>query len=1338
MARRTRTTRRAPARGRLLLGSVVMAILLPAAAAADEGFDLMRQITSQWIHPNIMLVMDRSGSMSFPVVRSDGYRWDDRSTNSGSMYMFQTFAYAVASDRTVVGSWLIGPDATYRYGDGGLYDDGEVQFPATGAGQGYWIRVHRELDPAALKTRSVGSARSGSIRSDRDRRIYCDAGGLGVRDLVEITSFAGHPELEGVYKILRRDDSWIEVQRMQADGTFLPYRNVHAVRVEWDVFGSDVLTLREVRIGATVPAAMEAREPAEGGFYDASYSGTLFLKRQRDWQRGDLVVVDGFNGAESVHNGGYILVDDPRPSSANPGYWYFHVARWDSEGTWDVRDDAYDFSSGTAPAARDHNLSLQRVVLPGRSLSRPGWYFAHPSRMAITKNVLGEHVTIHLPSDDLAEAGTDGRDKPYYHLDGDGPVGGAYYDWYHKVWVGWDPVAATREPVPDPAYSRTLEPSDLVRVFSDVINWGLVTYNGDCGTQDLRVEVDPDDTAQAPVVEAVEAYLDVVASSRGLRPGGGTPTRAGLQRAKEVLITGWDEDGAHRDSTWDRDGKRDCGRTYGVILMTDGVSNQCNPGNREWDDCHRDWDDHPPGRAEELWTVRRDGTDVEARTWVIGVSEEVGRCELNFTAYRGRTDASSPNDDAGFATASDPRLPEGSPGDFDDAADYAFFTSSADELKSAFVRILASMGVGDYATAPPSTATGTVHGTASFLASTDYPGWEGHLRAVDMAEGRLLWDAADTLVSGSAAEPSANAALERRIYTWNPGDDNEMVRVVPGSAATLDAICGGCGVTERVVDFIRGNDGVIPADADEGSPRPKLLGAIVNSTPAIVGPPSLWRQNQLHEHSSFERDYESRHTLVWVGTSDGMVRAFDIIDGAEVLALVPPDLIPTQVALYSTFAADPAGAPLGQPGLPSEHLYGVANSMRFADVWVDDEDRYRSVLFISEGPGGEALHALDVTHPYPGREIDGDTIDADPDFGYGDGTDDPVKVLWSRSGSGALSIPQLAGLGRTWSVPAVGATDSEEWLLQVGAGRFPNEANTLSPEVLFLDPVTGDPATGNLTRSTPELEPRASYWVGNQAFADAVLWQDDSGGFAPDNLVNEGVQGDLNGRLWRLTESGNEIEATSLLTLDRPEPIYYSPAVAGYPVRATTHALYAFGTGSFFETSSFINGPQVGSGDHFTPKIHLATKSLADGSLSLVAIPLNQLPDPDGGTLGPRSQVTAPPMMFTPSAGVAELPFALFLVYDPQATSCVGLSYIVRVEFDPDDLAATLSDLEGHVEVYVAGEGTAGGFAMAGDRVVVAQSDVGEGATAELVAVPDLVIPVGGETRNVTWWIELQ
>ncbi len=113
-------------------------------------------------------------------------------------------------------------------------------------------------------------------------------------------------------------------------------------------------------------------------------------------------------------------------------------------------------------------------------------------------------------------------------------------------------------------------------------------------------------------------------------------------------------------------------------------------------------------------------------------------------------------------------------------------------------------------------------------------------------------------------------------------------------------------------------------------------------------------------------------------------------------------------------------------------------------------------------------------------------------------------------------------------------------------------------------------------------------------------------------------------------------------------------------------------------------------------------------------------------------------MLFTPKTGSTSLPFALYLIYDPDATDCVGVSYIVKIEFDPADLGALSTNPGDHIDVYVAGKGTSGGFALAGDRVLVAQSSIGRDGEATLVEVPDLEIPIGGGNENVNWWVELQ
>jgi hypothetical protein len=318
--------------------------------------------------------------------------------------------------------------------------------------------------------------------------------------------------------------------------------------------------------------------------------------------------------------------------------------------------------------------------------------------MAITKNVLGSHARIYEPSPSLVPSGWDEQGVPYYSFAPGDPApdsgSGAYYSWYYRSWRGWSEADPTSEPVPDAVVTPGRPPADLIRQTSDRVNWGLVTSSGSCVTQDLLVEVNPDDSDQLDSVLAIDGYLDV-GTAGGLIPSGSSPVRAALQRAREGLLTGWD-DGTYHPSTWDLDTCRDCGRIYGVILLSDGLSNSCNPSNSTWTNCPSGWSDYPAGVTEDLWYGLDDSgvflTNV--RTWVIGISELIGYCELNYTAYRGRTDASSPSNDCGLDTANDPRLPEGSPGIYDNTATYAHLTIAAEDLEHEWSSIVSCVSDG--------------------------------------------------------------------------------------------------------------------------------------------------------------------------------------------------------------------------------------------------------------------------------------------------------------------------------------------------------------------------------------------------------------------------------------------------------------------------------------------------------------------------------------------------------------------------------------------------------------------------------------------------------------------
>ncbi|MCS7313375.1 MAG: hypothetical protein NZ742_10785, partial [Acidobacteria bacterium] len=152
---------------------------------------------------------------------------------------------------------------------------------------------------------------------------------------------------------------------------------------------------------------------------------------------------------------------------------------------------------------------------------------------------------------------------------------------------------------------------------------------------------------------------------------------------------------------------------------------------------------------------------IPVQTFVVGVSPEVSRCELNLTAYMGRTDSS--REDAGVrwqdntdrapqntnpptnlnnywaaprpecsacppGTRPDPNRT--TPGCHAKCGDYAFFADNPDQLQDAFNRILSGILAGDYSMGTSTPIGGDITATLGsvLVPSTQIPSWKGSLR----------------------------------------------------------------------------------------------------------------------------------------------------------------------------------------------------------------------------------------------------------------------------------------------------------------------------------------------------------------------------------------------------------------------------------------------------------------------------------------------------------------------------------------------------------------------------------------------------------------------------------
>jgi hypothetical protein len=1014
------------------------------------------------------------------------------------------------------------------------------------------------------------------------------------------------------------------------------------------------------------------------------------------------------------------------------------------------------------------------------------WYFIPPSREAIFKNALGNSITLYQPS--VQPSGKDQYGKPYYAFSASagGPQGGAYYDYQNDTWVNYSDT--TKAPVPDPAYSNTLSPQDLVGSSSNKVNWGLVIFYG-TSTQKL-VQVNPDDTQQAASVTTIESYLQPV-SQGGLNPYNGTPTSQGLDEAKASLT-----------ATYQKDTAAVCGRTYATLLITDGESNTCNPNGSEWSNACSTTNlttiaQYPPGRADELFLGGSASNDTDSnctssatspthvRTFVVGVSSDISSlpaavCELNMDAYFGRTDASAA--DGGMNLAQDAnRLPQNNSGTTTlanynpSSGNYAYFANTAAQFQQAITSIIAAAGAGDYSTGAPVVSNNLVNsGNIAYVSSVTYPAMQGHLYSYDeqvLSQPTLLWDAGQVLASRSLS------TAPRIILTWDPANPSQLYNLssyakwsaVPGAIQTilLNAASGTTATAAGAFYFLQGYTGAVSGQGSyipAATQRTWLLGPVIDSTAAIIGAPQVWTgKSSLPSHVSFEQTYAGNHPLIMVGSSDGMLHFFDVADGYEVFAILPPDQLANQVQLYQQYATGKATA-TGQLADPSKQVYGVASSPRFADVYLSD-NAYHTVLLLTEGKGGRSLAAIDITHPYPGRTgvivpyvtVSGGTPVLNYQTGVTYSADAnypknglPVSILWYKDGA----LPSSNGssyskLGQTWSVPAMGFTNgsgsSPQFSCVLGSGFQPTTSYS-DPYALQLNIQDGSPIGSPLDLNT--YSPTGTPLVYNQAYGAGVLYDNTAPLNRPNDMLNLGVVSDTHGNVWSVSASNGTWGATPLFSPGACNPIYYTPAVgyyAGYDV-------YAYASGNFYEVSPNVTGGAATSCGYGGSSVFQSTvyMTLVDPTGSKLTLTTSALissftyTDSSGHTknVPATAQLTSDPMLFIPAnaAPSSSMPVkAYFTFYDPNpALGCGGASFLVKMQLDFTKISGS-SIPAGAVTTTASylGSGASSGIAFSGGKIIVAKSAIGTGSAAPQQTSESAPTTIN-QAPGINAWQELQ
>lgn len=393
-----------------------------------------------------------------------------------------------------------------------------------------------------------------------------------------------------------------------------------------------------------------------------------------------------------------------------------------------------------------------------------------------------------------------------------------------------------------------------------------------------------------------------------------------------------------------------------------------------------------------------------------------------------------------------------------------------------------------------------------FAAGFELPGFLGRLSAYRVyrpvpdatritghrfvADGTRLW---------AARTPAPPA---RNIFTVVPG-----VGVVPFRAASAPMLAPFLGVAD--------------AAAMVESVRERPFGPVVNSTPALLEPPSMPYADPAYR--AFADAHRGRRAVAFVGASDGMMHAFDARTGIEVWAVIPFNLLPKLKRL-------PEGAPVD--GFP----YFVEASPRLADIMVQGE--WRTFLFFGEGPGGTFYQAFDVTldglaDVAPAdRDQTAALIEwfADPDrigFKWSFPRYDQFDPAMGSDGDLAVSATEAEkSVGETWSTPVIGRAGGADgpFVAIVGSGgstrtreRQPNRGGVRAGTRLYmLDAGSGAIADTRDVGSDGIAEDQDGCPADGCTALKNALQGDPTGTGPPDTgAVATVYSGDLDGRLWR-------------------------------------------------------------------------------------------------------------------------------------------------------------------------------------------------------------------------------
>lgn len=408
-------------------------------------------------------------------------------------------------------------------------------------------------------------------------------------------------------------------------------------------------------------------------------------------------------------------------------------------------------------------------------------------------------------------------------------------------------------------------------------------------------------------------------------------------------------------------------------------------------------------------------------------------------------------------------------------------------------------------------------GNANYVATYDPSNWTGTLKG----------QAASYDSSGNSTYTevwSADTLLNARTYTTRQivtycGSSGVAFNASMSCTASLAAVDGvSTQSAANYISYLRGDRTQEVANGGVYRTRSSLLGDIVNAKVVAVGAPDgKFTDLYNNGYSAFKRTYSSRATVVYVGSNDGMMHAFDgsitaSTGGKELFAYIPG-------LIYSDTDSTTGGglSSLGNPSFTHRYLVDGTPNVFDIDFFKTSNptatvNDWRSVLIGGLGKGGKGYYAIDVTDP-----------SAWATSGAIDEARVAGKVLWEFGNGSTNTSTTTTHMGYSYGAALVVKTVKYGWVVVLTSGYNNDDGKGY---FFFVNPRTGalleTVATSEGSTSAPLNMAHASAFVPNfkDGTADAIY------------------AGDLQGNVWRLdltVSSGSYSSPTKFAILKSPD-----------------------------------------------------------------------------------------------------------------------------------------------------------------------------------------------------------